>query len=309
MVIHNQSKFLTSAGDIAGWFWHQQTSPEETTVNFLDDEPGSYGHGIGAALDGLGLPNKQSNNPDDGIQVIYVAHADYALSSLPQSDPGHVSINDQTYKAGATYRATGGFYKFGINTSTGALFGLDRLAPEKAADHRVPQIEKDELPSLQRYSDVAWLFWAKQAARKNKLKYFFTVAITNIETQRAIRRALKNAQAEYGPWPGTTFSVDSDEGKVLLGCSNGRGHGYFLAQHKPQLGGNMYISKIQVFHGNTEPLIPNMVHGPSDSRLAPTLTSSQVLHVEQPAPASKMPQEKSQQKKRKHGHRKKSAKL
>lgn len=210
-------QFVTVIGDLAGWYWHQETSFEETKVNFLDDKPGSYGLGIGDALHALGVPDQQSNDPNSGIQVIYVVHADYSLASLPRNDPRYVSVDDQTYNAGGSYRATGGYYKFGINTSTGAIFGLDRRAPAKAADNRKPPIKNDGLPSLQRYSDVAWLFWAKQAASKNNLKYFFTVAITNEQTQQGIRRALKNVKAEYGPWPGTTFSIDSDEGKVLLG--------------------------------------------------------------------------------------------
>jgi hypothetical protein len=73
----------------------------------------------------------------------------------------------------------------------------------------------------------------------------------------------------------------------MLGSPNGRAHGYFLAQHKRQLGGNMYISRIQVFHGDSEPLTPNMV-----------------LYVEQPKPPI-MPQKP--QKKRES--RKKGAKL
>ncbi|KAJ4346296.1 hypothetical protein N0V95_005506 [Ascochyta clinopodiicola] len=276
--------------DLAGWYWHQQTSPEETKANFLDDEPGSPGFGLGPALDALGLPNKQSNNPNAGIQIIYVAHAEYSLSQLQPDDPRYVSVDDQTYTAGATYHATGGYFKFGINTSTGAIFGLDLLAPEKAAQERTPPVGKDGLPALQRYSDVAWLFWARQATNKNKLKYFFTISITNEHTQRAIRRALKTTNKKYGPWPGATFSTNSEAGKALLGSPNGRAHGYFLAQHKPQLGGNMYISKIQVFHGETEPFIPNMV-----------------LHVEQPKPATGRIGTRDMAKKR--GVREKSAKL
>lgn len=45
-------------------------------MKFIDDEPGSYGHGIGAALDGLGLAHKQSDNPDNGIQFIYITNAE-----------------------------------------------------------------------------------------------------------------------------------------------------------------------------------------------------------------------------------------
>jgi hypothetical protein len=246
-------------------------------VNFLDDTPEEPGFGIENALNGLGLPKQPSNDPNTGIQIIYIAHADYSLANKPKDDPKYKGIDAQTYKVGSTtYRATAGYYKFGINTSTGAIFAIDRQAPQTAGmKYRTPPIAKEGLPSLQRYSDVAWLFWAKHSTNTKKLKYFLSLAISNEETQRAVRRALQSVKADYGPWPGITFSADSEAGKALLGTyssefggmevdvmigsPNGRAHSYFLAQHKPQLGGNMYISKIQVFHGDTEPLVPNMV--------------------------------------------------
>lgn len=186
-------------------------------MNFLDDTDEQPGFGLGQALYALGLPYVQSDDPNTGIHVIYVAHADYSLSERHHDDPKYLSIDDQTYNAGRTYRATGGYYKFGVETATGAIFGLDRLAPEKAAAERKPPVPKDEMPSLQRFSDIAWLFWAKHAANKNKLKYLLNIAVTNSETQQAIRRALHNVNHEFGPWPGTTFDIDSNEGKVLLG--------------------------------------------------------------------------------------------
>ena len=48
----------------------------------------------------------------------------------------------------------------------------------------------------------------------------------------------------------------------------------------------MYISKIQVFHGETEPLIPNMVRGISKWKVASDADDLQVLHVEQPKPVA-----------------------
>ncbi|KAJ4312391.1 hypothetical protein N0V94_007458 [Neodidymelliopsis sp. IMI 364377] len=270
----------TDFSDLEGWYWHQVTSYESTMVNFLDDTPEEPGFGIENALNGLGLPKQPSNDPNTGIQIIYIAHADYSLANKPKDDPTYKGIDDQTYKVGSTtYRATAGYYKFGINTSTGAIFAIDRQAPQTTGiKYRTPPIAREGLPSLQRYSDVAWLFWAKHAASTKKLKYFLSLAISNEETQRAVRRALQSVKADYCPWPGTTFSVDSEAGRALLGSPNGRAHGYFLAQHKPQLGGNMYISKIQVFHGDTEPLVPNMV-----------------LYVEQPKPVAEKPQEPQKQ--------------
>lgn len=88
-------------------------------INFLDDKPELPGFGIGDAIAGLGLPD----TPNAGCQIIYVAHADYSIENLDKNDPKHKSIDDQTYTVGATtYRATGGYYRFGINTSNGGKF-------------------------------------------------------------------------------------------------------------------------------------------------------------------------------------------
>jgi hypothetical protein len=53
-------------------------------------------------------------------------------------------------------------------------------------------------------------------------------------------------------WPGHEFSIDTDAGKALLGSPVGRWAGYFLMQHKWQLGGNKYISKLRVFKSEKE---------------------------------------------------------
>jgi hypothetical protein len=97
------------------------------------------------------------------------------------------------------------------------MFSLLLLAPAEAAKDRKPQIPKEDLPELQRASDLAWLSWAHFAEPKSHLKYFFNIAITNEDTQKAIRTVLKNTDTAYGPWPGVTFNTNTDEGKVLLG--------------------------------------------------------------------------------------------
>ncbi|KAH6612757.1 hypothetical protein C7974DRAFT_406287 [Boeremia exigua] len=238
--------------DLNTWHWNTENDPDLTHVNFLlDNDDMDYfpGLGLGSALRDLDLPTHQSDDPKKGIQIIFAMHLDRT-----------VGTDGQTYKVGEkTYRATGGYYKFGIETSTGAIFGLDRFAPEAAGKGIEPPITKEGMPLLQRFSDIAWLYWAQTATNKNKIEYFFNVAVTNDKTQMAIRRALKSTNQQFAPWPGAIFSTDSYEGKVLLGSPNGRAYGYFLAQHKAALGGNMYISEIRVFSSDTRPFLPNMI--------------------------------------------------
>lgn len=50
--------------------------------------------------------------------------------------------------------------------------------------------------------------------------------------------------------------MDSDAGKALLGSPGERWAGYFLMQHKRQLGGSKFISKIRVFKSEKEGSLP-----------------------------------------------------
>lgn len=54
--------------------------------------------------------------------------------------------------------------------------------------------------------------------------------------------------------------MDSDAGKALLGAPVGRWAGYFLMQHKRQLGGNKFISKVRVFTSDKEGSFPYILY-------------------------------------------------
>src|ERR1700761_7427769 len=108
------------------------------------------------------------------------------------------------------------------------------------------------LPNLKQWSDVVFLEWQNQAggtggtipAPKNVLR----ISILNTDTLNLIDQVMRNlpdterppGQASWGvrlpPWPGKTFSINSDAGKVLLASPNGRGTAWFLIQHKEKFG-------------------------------------------------------------------------
>ena len=89
----------------------------------------------------------------------------------------------------------------------------------------------------------------------DNIKYLFVMMIINKETNQHVKRALGTLsppKEEAAGWPGNDFSMDTDEGKALLGSPVGRWAGYFLLQHKRQVGGNKYISKVRVFKSEKE---------------------------------------------------------
>lgn len=56
-----------------------------------------------------------------------------------------------------------------------------------------------------------------------------------------------HGQKDITPWPGIDFATSTVEGQALLGSPNGKRFGYFLAQHKEELG-NKIIHNIKLFH-------------------------------------------------------------
>ena len=79
--------------------------------------------------------------------------------------------------------------------------------------------------------------------------------IVNDDTLKLIKMALETYQVPEGQqrytllpkWPGLVFEIETEEGKAMLGSPNGVAAGYFLAQHKTQLGGNKYVYQVTVW--------------------------------------------------------------
>jgi hypothetical protein len=122
------------------------------------------------------------------------------------------------------YRATGASFSFTINPDEGIIMGLNRESPKWAAKDRHPPLPDDELPKLNQFSDVAWIVWKamhklpwSSETRLHHLRYFMSVSITNVETQKILKRALEANDWELSEWPGHTFERIWPETKAILG--------------------------------------------------------------------------------------------
>ncbi|EMD67412.1 hypothetical protein COCSADRAFT_83739 [Bipolaris sorokiniana ND90Pr] len=163
--------------------------------------------------------------------------------SLPQRSQQHYTVN------GRRYRATGGHFIIGVNNLDGYIFLIDRSSPETKArmlwdiPPHIP-IPRDEMPALRSSSDITWGLWNRMSG----INAFISFEVVNEETGRLIEHAMeKNGHDEVPPWPGVRFNPETEEYRALLGSPNGIGVGYFLAQHKREMGGNKYVSHIIVF--------------------------------------------------------------
>jgi hypothetical protein len=164
----------------------------------------------------------------------------------------------------------------GANAEDGAIYLLDVVSAVEGAKKAwgVANPLVNELPELKRISDMAWGIWRRVhpgGQGPGDINLFLVSDITNEITKSLIAEALKSYELEDGEvrattvpmWPGLTLSTGTEEGAAMLGkylehlpashltihvgSPNGIAVGYFLAQHKTQLGGNKYPHVVQIW--------------------------------------------------------------
>jgi hypothetical protein len=107
---------------------------------------------------------------------------------------------------------------------------------------------KGELVPLAQYSDVLFLEYSKLAGRAkvevSGLKYLLFHNIQNPDTWSTVLRALMNkmdGKMDIPLWPGTEFSMNTAEGKALLGTQIGAPVAWMLIQHKKAFGAKSVV--------------------------------------------------------------------
>ncbi|KAI4682266.1 uncharacterized protein J4E88_005156 [Alternaria novae-zelandiae] len=217
-------------------------------------------HGMTTSFKALDISDKSLSEGGDN-QCFGAFHYNSPAVLFDPKDPFYLDdpqgrmlpIDKQYYldPSGKRQRCTASTYTFGVNPTAGALFFVSRSSPFETAKMLWKYAPKaSELPELRASSDFAWGLWNKIRGKDNlgDIRKIFSLYIANEETQSIIDRALaKQNIKEPKKWPGTEIDPKSEEGLAIIGSANGRAAGYFLAQHKRQLGKDKYISKINVF--------------------------------------------------------------
>ncbi|CBX92211.1 hypothetical protein IAQ61_000390 [Plenodomus lingam] len=206
-------------------------------------------HHIKPAFDELGLDTRamKDGGPNVGFRV---DHQD-GPAIKRKGDGTLPSDANQYYDVcGKEYRATTGTFEFIVNPG-GMIALMNVRAPSYSAGvewGRKPTTA--ELPHLRAISDIAWGMWNRAGPSNKDVKYLIVTQILNPTTRELIARAYKTLDPPQGQdkvWPGVEFSMETEAGQAMLGSPVGRWAGYFLMQHKTQLGGNRFISKVRVF--------------------------------------------------------------
>lgn len=132
-----------------------------------------------------------------------------------------------------------------MNPSEGFVVAEESWSPWYQTRGEKPQRQ----PPLSAWSDVTFLTWSRFARNKKELrniKYFFRWHIVNTNTKFIISEALKRTGQTLSKWPGTEFSMTSEEGKAILGTPNGGGVAWFIVDHKDDFGVKT-VKSVRVF--------------------------------------------------------------
>ncbi|KAF2634447.1 hypothetical protein P280DRAFT_463555 [Massarina eburnea CBS 473.64] len=237
------------------------TTGELTTWGYFETSPGAVFcdmknyWSVDTACKDLGLDTRPKLY--GGSNLCY--RFQHFNQDLKDAQGAKVYIKDQKYNVdGKEYRSTGADIEIAVNPVQGVIFQQYVNSPKTMARNiwnKEPS--NDELPKLRALSDVMWGAWNRDNSNLKNIHYFWVQGVGNTRTKAAIARALKSVNKSLEKWPGTTFSMSDDAGLALLGSENGACFGFFLATHKAELGGNLYIEKVTVFRkdgsGNVDP--------------------------------------------------------
>jgi hypothetical protein len=98
---------------------------------------------------------------------------------------------------------------------------MKRESPAHSAKKRYPPVPQDQLPKLQKFSDLIWIYWTHQACPENvhRLYTLWSLVITNEASQRIIAWLLRSADLEAAQYPEYTSSPETEQFRALLGDS------------------------------------------------------------------------------------------
>lgn len=160
--------------------------------------------------------------------------------------------------------ATNGFYnsKYIVGTKNkGAIVAEANFSP---TFQRQRAGSKAEIPALNRWSDVVWFLWSKEAGdQAGNLRYIFRDNARN-EVTRAIIEKIHGLEDHPDtldlPWPGRTYDMRTEDGKALLATPQGIGVAYLIKDHSDVLGRKIPLARVFTVDNR-----PPAVSGSSDS--------------------------------------------
>ncbi|KAH5071318.1 hypothetical protein HBH96_010910 [Parastagonospora nodorum] len=213
--------------------------------------------GISNFLQNQGITDKCSPNGKEG---------EWRAQGILHYDPDpedFASPFSQEYQDpwGIDRRVTEAHFFMSVLAGAG-IIAQDRQSPWESLKKLHPtDADPDELPMLQRSSDMMWIMWENtvEFSRRHELKLFLSLSIKNPETQALIQHALSDVGKELTVEP-VEFKTTTPQGKALLSSANGSGFAHFLIQRKLQVGLKS-IDRVLVFQGESKSKAPCLMFG------------------------------------------------
>lgn len=132
------------------------------------------------------------------------------------------------------------------------MLAISNNSPRNAQEN--PALTASDLPVIEKWSDINALTWSEVCGPNKALHYILRLHVNNDESRNVLRITVglePPTNKDLGPYPGSTFTPDSDEGLALLGSPNGRGGAFMASQHKALFGATRQVTKISAW-GNTQ---------------------------------------------------------
>ncbi|KAL5426098.1 hypothetical protein PMIN04_002145 [Paraphaeosphaeria minitans] len=193
--------------ELKTWGWHEEYAEDVyADLERLD---------VTSVAEALGINRKPKGAGGNNIPY-EIRHWDKDARD-PKGHP--IAPRDQTYKVdGKEYRVTQARHLFTVNPTDGVIIGQFLESPASAAEFLwYRKARSDELPNIQRLSDIFWGHWVRDNTNVVNIRYFWMMDVANEDTEEIMARALSEAGKAISTWPGVTFNMDSDAGKAILG--------------------------------------------------------------------------------------------
>lgn len=225
--------------ELATWFWHVDKWYDGWFCDFerIGLKQSFLAQGLNArpAFDDDGKP---ADGHNECFSLKHFADRDSRL------------YQDQKYYVnGKEYSATGAFYQFAMNRVDGAIIAKNINSPSNAvldAPSWGRKAKPGELPELRFLSDIYWGYWIRGNPNVRNIRVYGAENVVNDATVLLVSRALRNNKVQgLAPWPGTSFSAGSEEGKALIGSPIGATIAHMLLAHKAELG-IKHISRVTI---------------------------------------------------------------
>ncbi|KAL8819603.1 MAG: hypothetical protein Q9223_001998 [Gallowayella weberi] len=140
-----------------------------------------------------------------------------------------------------------------------AILVLDMISPSSRVQRyyadRGPEVPSNQaindnlVPPLHRWSDATWTLWKEKGGTGN-LRYIAHDYVSSDDTESVMTSIVKGANKEPKdlPFPGLVFTMDTQEGRALLGTPNGIGVAHLLIDRASTLGKRDL--RIHIFYAN-----------------------------------------------------------